>query len=532
MILLIHSFQFCIILCNIPKEWSNMYSSIKTALLDGIHSIPITVEVDINTGLPIFDMVGNLSPEVREAKERVKTALHNCGINIPANRITINMIPADVRKTGTGFDLPIAIALLICLGLIEEERCRNYVFVGELSLKGQINPVRGILPIITDEVERGNYDFIIPADNRNEANLVPESKIYAFNDLWEVINFINKGEMTAYKDIKTSNLEYKKLMDFSDINGQKYVKRACEVAASGMHNILMIGTPGSGKTMMAERLPSIMPPLTEKEKLELSKIYSVCGLLDNKTTLLDKRPFRSPHHSITNIGLVGGGSNLKPGEISLAHNGVLFLDELTEFKKDSIEVLRQPLEDHEIHLTRANNSTVYPANFLLVAAMNPCNCGYFPDMQRCRCSEASRRQYLSKISQPLLDRIDLCVSAETLSYSELISKHNNEASADIRERVLKCHDIQLQRFKRENFRYNSQISADKLEKYCGLNDDLKAYMEAIYQDMMLTARTYHKILRVARTIADMSGSDSIELCHLKEALSFRSAADRFWGGMY
>lgn len=508
-----------------------MYSSIKTSLLDGIHAIPITVEVDINTGLPMFDMVGNLAPEVREAKERVKTALHNCGINLPANRVTINMIPADIRKTGTSFDLPIAVALLVCLGMIEADKCKDVIFVGELSLKGEINSIKGILPIVSDEVERGNKKFILPYDNVNEANLVVESENYGFKDLWEVINFLNEGEYFAEKPKNISEVDYEKMLDFSEINGQKYMKKACEVAASGMHNILMIGTPGAGKTMIAERLPSILPPLTEKERLELSKIYSVCGLLDNTTALLSERPFRSPHHSITNIGLVGGGSNLKPGEISLAHNGVLFLDELPEFKKNSIEVLRQPLEEHRIHLTRSNKSTVYPANFLLVAAMNPCNCGYFPDMQRCRCSEASRRGYLSKISQPLLDRIDICVAAETLKYSDLITKQENEKSLEIRRRVLKCHELQQKRYINEPFLYNSQITPEKLDKYCHLDRQQKEYMEEIYNKNMLTARTYHKILRLARTVADMQLSEDIKLEHLKEAISFRGASDKFWGGV-
>lgn len=510
-----------------------MYSSIKTALLDGIKTVPVTVEVDINTGLPMFDMVGNLAPEVREAKERVKTALHNCGIILPPKRITVNMIPANIRKNGTGFDLPIAIALLIGLGVIEEKKCQDFLFVGELSLNGEINPVKGILPIVSDAVEKGIDSFVLPYQNKNEARLISKAKIYAFNNLWQIIDFLNNDKYEEDDNLEYQNIvqDYSKIADFSEINGQKYLKRTCEVAASGMHNIMMIGPPGAGKTMIAERLPSILPPLTENERLELSKIYSICGLLDNSTTLLSKRPFRGPHHSVTNAGLIGGGIDLKPGEISLAHNGVLFLDELTEFKRNTIEVLRQPMEERKIHLTRNNKSTIYPADFLLVTAMNPCKCGYFPDMQKCRCTETSRRNYLNKISQPLLDRIDLCVMAETLSYKDLITKQKNESSQTIRERVMNVHKIQLERYKNEQFNYNSQIPSNKIERYCFLDNELKEYMENIYEQKMLTARTYHKILRVARTIADMAQSKDIRIIHLKEAISYRSATDKIWGGL-
>lgn len=510
-----------------------MYSMIHTATLDGIRTIPVQVEVDISLGMPMFDMVGYLSSEVREAKERVRTALHNCGIVLPAKRITMNLSPANIKKSGTGFDVPIAVALLSSLGMIDNEACENKIFVGELSLNGRILPVSGILPIISDGLKNGMCDFIVPKENQREAELVQGAKVYAFDDLSALIEYLTKGIYNNPEENK-GNLEQNKEMikelDFAEVNGQHLLKRACEVAAAGMHNMLMVGPPGSGKTMISERMGTILPELTEEEKLELSKIYSVCGMLDNKNSLLKDRPFRNPHHTITKTGLVGGGYNPRPGEISLAHHGVLFLDELTEFQRDTIDTLRQPLEEHEIYLTRAGNQVCYPANFLLLAAMNPCQCGYYPDMQKCRCSASAQRRYFGKISQPLIDRIDICVEAAPLTYTELNSASKNECSADIRSRVEKCHRLQIQRYQKENFRYNNQIPASKLKEYCYLNSTESTYMEKIFAKMELTGRTYHKILRVARTIADLEGDEMIRLHHLNEAICYRSIDDKFWGG--
>lgn len=508
-----------------------MYSTIKTAILEGIRTRMIQVEVDISNGMPVFDMVGHLSPEVREGKERIRTALHSIGVILPAKRITINLSPANIRKSGTGFDLPISIAILQSLGVIPPEACEGKIFVGELSLNGQILPVNGILPIVSDGMEQEIFEFVIPSDNEQEGRLVKGAKVYSFSHLKELLDFLNgKPYKTKSYNIEETISIHEK--DFKEVCGQQFIKRACEVAASGMHNMLLIGAPGAGKTMISERLATILPPLTESERLELSKIYSVCGLLSKNKSLITERPFRAPHHTVTVAGLTGGGAVPKPGEISLAHNGVLFLDELPEFKKTTLEILRQPMEEHQVQLVRVKGSVTYPANFLLLAAMNPCNCGYYPDMSKCRCSEGSLRRYFDKVSQPLLDRIDICVEAPTLTFEDLTGKkEEGESSKDIQKRVLACHEIQCGRYKKEEFSHNSQIPASRLEEFCFLSKKEQRYMEDIYKKMALTARTYHKILRVARTIADLEQEKSIQIRHLSEAVCYRNVDQKFWGGV-
>lgn len=507
-----------------------MYSMIHAAALEGIHTVPVQVEVDISTGMPMFDMIGYLSSEVREAKERVKTALHNCGVVLPAKRITINLSPANVKKSGTGFDIPIAVALMCSLGIVEQEKCADILFVGELSLNGKILPVNGILPIVSDGLDNGIKRFIVPKGNKYEAGLVEGVTVYAFEELSELMEFLVEGiyEEQEEEYIADNNGSYQ--VDFSDVNGQLLLKRACEVAAAGMHNMLMIGPPGAGKTMISERMPTILPPLTESEKLELSKIYSICGMLDNKNSLLKERPFRSPHHTVSRVGLVGGGYHPRPGEISLAHHGVLFLDELTEFRRDTVEVLRQPLEEKRVSIARAGSKVVYPSDFLLLAAMNPCTCGYYPDMQRCSCTENARKRYFGKISQPLVDRIDICVEAAPLTYEELSKKGINESSKEIRRRVVKCHELQRMRYEEEAFFYNNQIPAARMEKYCKLEKEETDYMEEMFYKMGLTGRTFHKIIRVARTIADLEEEELIKIRHLREAVCYRSINEKYWGG--
>lgn len=507
-----------------------MYSTIQTANLNGIGTIPVAVEVDISTGMPVFDMVGYLSAEVREAKERVKTALSNCGISLPAKRITINLSPGNVKKSGTGFDLPMAVALIQSLGIVEEEATREILMIGELGLNGQIHPVTGILPVVSDGKNRGISRFFVPSENMQEAKLVHNVEVFGFEHFHDVIEFLQQGK---YRPPTLDGLlqSETQTVDFAEVNGQQYIKRACEVAAAGMHNLLMIGPPGAGKTMISERVATILPPMTEEEQLEVSKIYSVCGMLGAKSGLICERPFRAPHHTITQPALAGGGNIPRPGEISLAHQGVLFLDELPEFRKSTLEVLRQPMEERWVHIARLNGTVTYPSDFLLLASMNPCNCGYYPNMQKCRCTPGSIRRYLSQVSQPLVDRMDICVEAPQISYTDLTLQTENESSEQIRERVVECQKIQLTRYSKETFHHNSRIPTAKIKQYCGLGMEETKYMEHIYEKQALTARTYHKILRVARTIADLDHCEQIGLRHLNEAVCYRSVDDKFWGGL-
>ena len=504
-----------------------MYSLVTTSIIQGIKSIPVYVEADVSDGMPLFEMVGSLSPEVKESKERVRTALKNTGYILPPKRITINFIPANIRKTGSGFDLPVVAAVLCAIGIVPEEALKNTMVVGEISLSGEVKPVNGILPMVAEAKERGVTRCIVPAENQTEAQLVKEIEIFAVQSIAEMIHILNGGTYIE-KEIGKVVAKTIRMLDFSDIQGQYFVKRACEVAVSGMHNLLMIGPPGAGKTMTAMRIPTILPPLDEKEQMELSKIYSVSGQFQLREQLMEERPFRCPHHTITMQGLVGGGLIPKPGEISLAHKGVLFLDELPEFKQNTIEILRQPMEEKEVRLVRVNGTYEYPADFILVAAMNPCKCGYYPDMQKCRCTAASIERYINRISQPLLDRIDICVETPQIKFEELNGTKKEECSDTIRERVIEVHAIQKKRYQKEDFQFNSQIPAARIAEYCALSKDQEKYMKKIYKQLNLTARSYHKILKVARTLADMDASENILDAHLNEAVCYRNIDKRFW----
>ena len=504
-----------------------MYSLVTTSIIQGIKSIPVYVEADVSDGMPLFEMVGSLSPEVKESKERVRTALKNTGYILPPKRITINFIPANIRKTGSGFDLPVVAAVLCAIGIVPEEALKDTMVVGEISLSGDVKPVNGILPMVAEAKERGVTRCIVPAENQTEALLVKEIEIFAVQSIAEMIHILNGGTYIE-KEIGKVVAKTAQMLDFSDIQGQYFVKRACEVAVSGMHNLLMIGPPGAGKTMTAMRIPTILPPLDEKEQMELSKIYSVSGQFQLREQLMEERPFRCPHHTITMQGLVGGGLIPKPGEISLAHKGVLFLDELPEFKQNTIEILRQPMEEKEVRLVRVNGTYEYPADFILVAAMNPCKCGYYPDMQKCRCTAASIERYINRISQPLLDRIDICVETPQIKFEELNGTKKEECSDTIRARVIEVHAIQKKRYQKEDFQFNSQIPAARIAEYCALSKDQEKYMKKIYKQLNLTARSYHKILKVARTLADMDASENILDAHLNEAVCYRNIDKRFW----
>ncbi len=506
-----------------------MYSQVQTAIIKGIESIPVTVEADVSDGFPVFEMVGFISAEVKESRERVRASLKNLGVSLPVKRITVNFTPANIRKSGSGFDLPIAVAILSALGMIPPDLLETTIMVGEMGLDGGIHSVNGILPIVITAMECGYEACIVPKANEKEARLVPGISVIAVESLQEVLTFFQKkqipegddsgiiNEENGNRESVTESLKY----DFKDIRGQKLLRRACEVAAAGRHNILMCGPPGSGKSMIAKCIPGILPPMTESEMIEVSKIYSVSGLFKERESLMDQRPFRDPHHTISEPGLTGGGAIPHPGEISLAHCGVLFLDELPEFKRQTLEILRQPLEEKKVHIVRANGSCEFPSDFMLVAASNPCPCGYYPDKRKCRCSPVKVRNYFGKISQPLLDRIDICMDAPKLTYSELTSDEIPEDSKTIRERVLHVQEIQRCRFEGLDILFNSQIPGNKIQEFCPLGEEEQRFIEKRYEALSLSVRSFHRMLRVARTIADLDGSENISKKHLMEAEMYR-----------
>lgn len=505
-----------------------MFAAVLSAVILGMEVHPVQVEADVSDGLPSFTMVGFPSAQVKEAQDRVRTALKNNKISLPPKRITVNFAPADIKKQGAGFDIPVAAAVLAAAGIFEPERLKGVMMAGELSLNGEIHAIPGILPIVIRAREEKCRFCIVPAGNMKEAGLVPDMKVIGVRNLLELICFLKDPD--SYKEIpllQTIEGEEKDLTDFRDIRGQESLRRAVEIAVSGFHNILMIGPPGAGKTMVARRIPGIMPPLTFEESLELTKIYSIAGLLSPSDPLVRRRPFRSPHHTSSAQAMAGGGRNPRPGEITLAHRGVLFLDEMPEFSRRSLEILRQPLEDRVIRISRVSGTYIFPADFILCAAMNPCPCGYYPDMNRCRCTSGQVTGYLNKLSQPLLDRLDLCADAEQVSFSSLNGKEG-ECSAVIRKRVEKVHRIQQERYKKEKIHFNGELQGKKIESYCRTDTQAKLLLEKAFDQMGFSARAYHRILKVARTIADMDGSELIRRQHVGEALSYRAFEKKYW----
>lgn len=509
-----------------------MFSKAFSAAVNGIDGFIVSVEADVSDGLPLFDLVGYLGSEVREARERVRISLKNSGYRLPAKRITVNLSPADIRKEGTAFDLPIAIAVLSAFGYIPQDNLEKTLILGEVSLNGDVRRVNGVLPIVYTAFKMGFTRCIVPLDNAAEGAVVQGIDVFGVGSIKEAVGFLNNNACLEPYFVDTELLYIYEAdgeaLDFSDVTGQEMAKRAIEIAVSGMHNLLMAGPPGAGKTMLAKRIPTIMPELSFEESLEISKIYSIAGLLSSNQSLILKRPFRSPHHTITTAALAGGGRNPMPGEISLAHLGVLFLDEFPEFNRNTIEILRQPLEENEVTITRLQGTTRYPAGFMLVAAMNPCPCGSYPDRNKCNCSPNQVKRYRGRISGPLLDRIDIWTEAFPVDYKELTDRTPAEASQAIRERVMSARNIQLRRYRKEPFYFNSQLTPKTIGSYCALGQKERKLMEKAFEKMNLSARAYHRILKVARTIADLDGAEKIAVKHLSEAICYRSLDKKYW----
>lgn len=510
-----------------------MYSTILSCSLLGMEAHTIKVEADISDGLPSFTMVGYLSSEVKEASERIRSALRNSKIPLPPKRITVNLSPADLRKEGNLFDLPIALSVLAALEVIPSKYLEGCLAIGELSLKGEILPVPGVLPVVMHSVQEGVRTVLLPTGNAKEGAVIQEASVIPVATLEECIRHI-KGD----SQVEPFHMELSDVFeeteengpDFSEVHGQKTAKRAVEIAAAAMHNLLLIGSPGAGKSMMAQRIPGILPELTLKESIDITRIYSVAGKLEPHIPLITKRPFCAPHHTISVAGLAGGGKVPKPGMISLAHKGVLFLDELPEFSRQALEVMRQPLEDKKVHIVRVNGSCVFPADFMLVAALNPCPCGYYPDASKCNCTPTEVHRYLGKISGPLLDRMDLCVQVTAPSYGELRQKTTEESSAAIRNRVIRAQKIQKERYEEEAFSFNSGLDNRTIETYCKLQAAEERLAQRIFESLQLSARGYHRMLKVARTIADLEGETDIQAEHIREAVFFRVMDKKFWGG--
>ena len=516
-----------------------MYGHVLSGGLRGIESFLVRVEADVSNGLPCMEMVGLLAGEVREAKERVRVAMKNTGLTLPVAHITVSLSPADVRKAGNAYDLPIAVAILLSMGKLPERCAEKTLIVGELGLDGELRPVSGVLPMVMRALKEGVRDVLVPLENGEEAAMLSEARVFPAQSLKEATELLRASEAEREKagekmrqkireihTLKNSAENTKKISpkrpDFSEVKGQSAARRAAEIAAAGFHHLLLVGSPGAGKTMIASRLSGILPPLSMEEALEVTAIRSVAGLVKQGEGIARERPFLAPHHTVTKAALTGGGMGIRPGALSLAHKGVLFLDELTEIRREILDVLRQPLEEKKIRLSRGAHTVEYPADILFVGAMNPCPCGYYPDRSKCRCTDSEVRRYLGRISGPLLDRIDLCVETSEVGYSSLRDAGEGESSEKIRRRVERAVKRQQQRYAGTGIRFNAELGVKDTDTYCSLGKAEERLLKQAFEKKSLSARAFHRLLRVARTIADLDDSDRITTAHLSEAVGFRS----------
>lgn len=519
------------------EKGGTVFSSICSGTIYGLQSHLIQVEVDVSRGLPCLVMVGSLGSEVREAQERVKVALKNSGMDFPLSHISVNLSPADIHKAGTGFDLAIALGILTATEILDAEGLSDVFVIGELGLSGEVKGVKGALPLVWEAFRQGKRKCLVPRDNYSEAAVIEGIRVAGVGSVQEACDYLKlpeeeqinmekeqrQQEAETQKQWKEKNPgQEEKTLDFAEVHGQENLKRGAMIAAAGFHHMLIVGPPGAGKTMVAKRIPGILPELSFEESMEVTSIYSIAGRLPKGQNLIKKRPFLNPHHSVTIHALAGGGKVPQPGLVSLAHRGVLFLDELPEFQRQTIDLLRQPLEDKEIHIARSTGSFTYPADFMLIGAMNPCPCGYYPDRNRCKCTPFERHMYRSHLSGPILDRMDLCLEADRVEIGQLQKKKTGLSSAEMREKVNRAREMQERRYKGTNIKFNSDLTMKECEKYCCLGKQEQSYTEQLSNKMQLSARGYHHLLKVARTIADLEESEEIRLPHLAEAMSYRN----------
>lgn len=508
-----------------------MFAEINSLGLFGLNAFKVDVEIEISRGIPVFDIVGLPDIVVKESRERIKASMRSCDFEFPVARVMVNLAPAGTRKSGSVHDMAIFMAVMKAAGYIDAE-LDGMCFIGELSLNGSLRPIDGVLPMVLLAKEEGMKAVFVPEENAFEASVADGIEIYGVSDIKQLVeHFTGRRKIPVSERFIPSPDKTEYQLDFADVKGQNTAKAALEIAAAGGHNALLIGTPGSGKSMLAKRMPSILPDMTFEESIETTKIHSISGMLDPKSPLVTTRPFRSPHHTISSAGLAGGGSVPRPGEISIAHNGLLFLDELAEFDRRTLEILRQPLEDGKVTISRAAGTVVYPASIMLIAAMNPCPCGYYGHPSgRCRCSHKQVAAYLSKISGPMLDRFDLHIEVAPVEFNDISSDKKEESSAEIRRRVSAARDIQNERFKGTHINCNAKITPDKLNSFCPMDDNAKAFIGKAFDRLGLSARAYDRILKVARTIADLNGSEKIEKEHISAAIQFRSLDRKYWSG--